>query len=209
MGNNIYQKIQNCRAVIKASDLKKAGRNDYSKYDYYTPEQVDKLVYEACVSEKLFNKFQLKRNEHGIFGELTVIDLESGEDVVFELATAMPEITATNDTQKMGGCMTYANRYLLMNVYDIVDNNLDFDAQKPSKNNQTNSKQPSNKNQGNDDKPWLNENMTAFSKAKEAIANGTRTIDDIRKVYKVSKKIAAMLESSYGVNQEQDNELPF
>ena len=35
--------------------------------------------------------------------------------------------------------------------------------------------------------------MPAFIKAKKAIADGTRTIKDIRKVYKVSKKVAELL----------------
>ncbi len=48
---------------------------------------------------------------------------------------------------------------------------------------------------GNDEKPWLNENMPAFDKAKTAIAQGTKKISDIRKVYKISKKIAELLET--------------
>lgn len=150
---SVYKKIQACRASIKASDLKKAGRNTYSDYDYYTPEQVDKLVYDACLSEGLFNKFELKRDEYGLYGEMSVIDIETGESQIFILATEMPKITATNATQQMGGAMTYCNRYLLMNIYDIVDNNLDFDSQKPPAPKNGNGQQT----QKDDDKPWLNE----------------------------------------------------
>ena len=130
---SIFKKIQNCRAAIKASDLKKTGHNEYSNYDYYTPEQVNKLVYDACLSEGLLNKFSLIRNEHGLHGWLKVIDIESGESEAFQAATEMPVITATNASQQMGGCMTFSERYLKMTVYEIVDNNLDFDSQKPPK----------------------------------------------------------------------------
>ena len=47
------------------------------------------------------------------------------------MATEKPKITATNETQQMGGAMTYSERYLLMSIYGIKDNNLDFDSQKP------------------------------------------------------------------------------
>ena len=125
---SIYKKIQACRATIKASDLKKSGHNTYSNYDYYTPEQVDKLVYDACLGNGLFNKFELMRDANGLYGQITVIDLESKEEAVFIAATEMPSITATNASQQMGGCMTFAERYLKQTIYNIVDNNLDFDA---------------------------------------------------------------------------------
>lgn len=187
---SVYSKIQACRASIKASNLKKAGHNEYSKYDYYTPEQVDKLVYDACLSERLFNKFQLKRNEYGLYGSMDVIDIETGESINFELATEMPKITATNETQQMGGAMTYCNRYMLMNIYDIVDNNLDFDAITPQKKQNTSN---TSKTSPEDDKKWLNQGTPEFETAKKAIAEGKRTIAGVRKYYKVSKKVADLL----------------
>ncbi len=36
---NVLSKISKAKNLIKNSDLKKAGHNDYSNYDYYTPEQ--------------------------------------------------------------------------------------------------------------------------------------------------------------------------
>jgi len=185
---SVYKKIQACRASIKASNLKKSGRNTYSKYDYYTPEQVDKLVYDACLSEGLFNKFELKRDSNGLYGEMSVIDTDKGEVQTFILATEMPEITATNATQQMGGCMTYCNRYLLMNIYDIVENALDPDAQKPQTDIPRKTPAPSK-----DEKKWLNEGSEEFRVAKKSIEDGTRTIAGVRKFYQVSKKIEALL----------------
>ncbi|MCP3681865.1 MAG: hypothetical protein GY861_04170, partial [bacterium] len=195
----VLQKIQNCRASIKASNLTKAGRNKFSEYDYYTPEQVDKLVYDACLSEKLFCKFSMIRDEHGITGWLKVIDLESGESETFQMATEIPVIKATNATQQMGGAMTYTNRYLLMSVFDIVENALDPDSQKPPKKEKPFEGHPlvtpSATTKKEDTKPWLNEDMPAFQKAKDAIASGGKTIKDVRKVYKVNRKVAALLET--------------
>ena len=131
----IYKKISDAIDIIKKSDLKKAGYNDYSKYAYYTPEQVNKLVYDACKEVKLFIKFDLFRNEFGMFGQLSVISLDNPNEYVnYNMSTDIPQITATNITQQLGGSMTYTKRYMLMNIFDIVDNTLDFDTpQKPQK----------------------------------------------------------------------------
>ncbi len=189
----LYQKIHNCRAGIKASNLKKQGTNTYSNYDYYTPEQVNKLVYDVCLSEKLFTKFDLVRGNNGLHGKLTVIDLETGEQDVFTAATEMPVITATNASQQMGGCMTFSERYLKQSVFEIVDNNLDFDSQdnRPQK--------PAKKPQGKKtygDKEWLNptgETADRFKKVKAAIANGECTLKDVMRKYGVSKTNQAIL----------------
>jgi len=192
---SVYKKLQACRASIKASDLKKQGYNQYSKYDYYTPGQVDKLVYDACLSEELFTKFDLIQDEHGLFGQLTVIDLDDGKEAVWKGATKMPVITATNAAQQMGGCMTFSERYLKQTAFDIVDNNLDFDSQdhrdKPGKAPQAPQGAPPNK----DDKEWLNEGTPAYTKAKTKIDAGELSVDEVRKHFKVSKKIAALLEA--------------
>jgi len=197
---SIYKKIQDCRASIKASDLKKAGYNNYSNYPYYTPEQVDKLVYDVCLGNGLFNKFELKRDANGLYGQITVVDLDTEEEAVFIAATEMPVITATNASQQMGGCMTFAERYLKQTIYNIVDNNLDFDAH-DNTGKKLPKKQPiqpsGNPDTQNPEKKvvWLNESMPAFLKARKAILAGTKTVKDIRKVYGVSTKMAELLEA--------------
>lgn len=128
------QKLNQTIELIKKKDLKKSGRNTFSKYDYYTPEQVAELVTGACHEVGIFPKFDLIRNELGITGKLSIYDIESeSEPVVFEMASAIPEIKATNTSQQLGGAMTYTKRYLLMNAFDIVDNNLDFDTTENTK----------------------------------------------------------------------------
>lgn len=131
---SVLKKISKARENIKSSNLGKLGRNEHSKYEYYTPEQVSFLVNEACKELNLLNTYQLKRTELGLVAELTVWDLDK-ENIyhVFEMATEIPTITATNVAQQLGGAVTYSERYLLMSIYDIKDNNLDFDAtKKPS-----------------------------------------------------------------------------
>ena len=129
----IYEKIAAAKREIANTKMEKGGYNEYSKYYYFTQEQVAKLVYDACENQKLLTMFSLKRDANGVFGELTVLDLETNEKETFIAATAIPEIKATNVAQQLGGAMTYTERYLKMTVFWIYDNNLDFDTTENTK----------------------------------------------------------------------------
>jgi len=127
------KKLQQARQEIRNTKLEKKGFNSFSKYKYFTPEQISELTSNPKFG--LFNKFDLVRTEHGLMARLSVIDIESGKSVDFQIATEIPEIKATNVAQQLGGCVTYSERYLLQIAYDIKDNSLDFDAnQEPVKN---------------------------------------------------------------------------
>jgi len=150
----VLKKIQQARIHIKGMNLKKQGRNSYSNYDYYTPEQVNLLVNDAAQKYKLFNKFDLERTELGLMARLNVTDLESGNSVLFTIATEIPEIKATNVAQQLGGAVTYSNRYLLMIAYDIVENALDFDDK-------DHTKSAPKQEQKEDNRPWLTDKQLA------------------------------------------------
>lgn len=118
------------RKLVRETKHKKSGRNEYSKYDYFTPEQVELIVAEVCEATKLLPMCNLKRDENGLYQELTLVNIEKPEEmVVFTLATERGDMKATNQTQQMGGTDTYSERYIKMKVFQIKDNNLDFDSQ--------------------------------------------------------------------------------
>ena len=126
---NVLRKLQEARLAVYNSDLKKSGRNDYSKFDYYTPEQVERLVDGACSKTNTIILCNLKADEFGLYQTLKFIDLDSLEEIDFEMRTKHGSITATNETQQMGGTDTYSERYIKMKVFQIKDNNLDIDSQ--------------------------------------------------------------------------------
>lgn len=126
---NIYEKLDKARELVRNTKHKKDGRNTYSNYDYFTPETVELIVAEVCTETKMLPICSLKRNEHGLYQELTLVNLEDiKETLVFELATVQGEMKATNETQQMGGTDTYSERYIKMKVFQIKDNNLDPDS---------------------------------------------------------------------------------
>jgi hypothetical protein len=130
---SILEKLKKARQSIKKSNLKKQGRNDYSKYDYYTPEQVEQLVDKACEDTNTIVLCNLKADEFGLFQTLDFCDLGSEEKITFEMRTKHGEITATNEAQQMGGTDTYSERYIKMKVFQIKDNNIDPDSKDHTK----------------------------------------------------------------------------
>ena len=129
----LLNKLAAAKAEIKATKLKKEGKNTFSNYEYFTPSQIEFLVAAACHNNKLLTSFDLIRNELGVYGRLTIYDLESGEKLTTEMASAIPEIKATNIAQQLGGCVTYTERYLKMSLFGITDNQLDFDTTENTK----------------------------------------------------------------------------
>lgn len=193
----VMAKLLQARKAISETPIKKDGKNTFSKYDYFTPSQVHKLVEDASQDTKILPMFSLVREEGGYKGVLTVADVESGESLEFTLVTAMPDIKATNEAQKLGGMATYTERYLKMSVFGIVDNNLDFDSQdnRPK----AEPKQPEAKKQAPVKKEQpkaddLDNKIIAFvqskptlgtlrSQAAKAIANGMKE-EKVKELYK-------------------------
>ncbi|MGL4662055.1 MAG: ERF family protein [Culicoidibacterales bacterium] len=135
--NELIKKIALAKAEIKNTKLKKEGTNTFSKYDYFTPSQIELLVATACQNNKLLTTFDLIRDDLGVYGKLTIYDTESGEKMETVMATAIPEIKATNIAQQLGGCVTYTERYLKMSFFGITDNKLDFDTTENTKKTET------------------------------------------------------------------------
>jgi hypothetical protein len=188
---NVLSKLAEARLYIKSHPIKKDGRNAFSKYDYFTPEHVSKLVNEACIEANIICCFSLKQDQLGYYGEVTTTDLETGEHIVNEVRTARPNITATNETQQMGGMLTYAKRYTLMSLFDIEDNSMDFDSHDNTK--LTKPAESFNNTESDIDLPWLNEGSKEFLGAVEKIRLGKSSVEALRKYFKISKKVQELL----------------
>ena len=125
---NIYEKLDKARESVRETPHKKTASG--GTFKYFTPEEVELIVAEACTEQKILPVCSLKRDEHGLYQEMVLINLEKVEDkIVFTLATEKGEIRNTNATQHMGATDTYSERYIKMKVFQIKDNNLDPDGQ--------------------------------------------------------------------------------
>lgn len=194
---SILSKIATARNFIKAQKLRKDATNDYSNYNYFTPEFIGKLVTDASVEANILCLFNLKKDELGYFGELTIYDLENGESIISVMRTEKPIIKATNETQQMGGMNTYTKRYCLMSFFDIEDNTIDFDYTNNPSNTSNNQQVTSQKKE----KEWLNKYIGKDSNIEteiwkqvcDAIKTKKRTVEQIKLTYKISKELETEL----------------
>ena len=125
---NIYEKLDGARESIRNTPLKKTASGGMFKY--FTPEEVETLVAEACKEQKLLPLCSLVRDDFGLKQVMRLKDLEDIKvEIVFELATEKGSLKNTNESQNMGSTDTYSERYIKMKVFQIKDNNLDLDGQ--------------------------------------------------------------------------------
>jgi len=148
----VLLKLQEARKIVKNTKIKKEGKNTFSKYSYFTPEQVENIVSDACFSVGLLPKFDLIESETKLIATLTIYEIETAENLIFRMVTDIPVIKATNIAQQLGGTVTYSERYLKMTAFGIVENTLDFDSS-----NKDNSKSTAKKEYKNEVSEWLSE----------------------------------------------------
>lgn len=126
----ILERLAEARKIIRETKVEKLGYNKYSEYKYFTPEQVEQLVADACEKTNTIVLCNLLRGEYGLYQTLDFIAIDNPENKLsFRLSTEKGAITATSATQQMGGTDTYSERYLKMKVFQVKDNNLDPDSQ--------------------------------------------------------------------------------
>ena len=182
----LIDKIAKCKAEIKESKLKKEGYNKFSNYNYFTPSQVEMLVNQVCSNNKLLTKFDLIRDNLGIFGKLTIYDCESVDKIEYIMASAIPDIKAANISQQLGSAVTYTERYLKMSVFGIVDNNLDFDSKNESKK----ERKPAAKA---DEKQWLSDKNCEII-CQRIIKGEKELFEKTKAFYRISKSNLERLE---------------
>ena len=210
---NVLKKLYLAKASVAQMKNKKDGSNSFAKYEYFTPEQVNKIVQTVNDEQGLFTAFSLKRNEFWVYWVLTVYDIESWESMDFEMASEIPDIKATVGTQQLGGCVTYTERYLLMSVYGIKDNSLDLDSDEQYKSRAK--KKETKADVKFDDEP-SNPEPDWFEKAKQSTKFMQQCLDEedfinkIKSKYKPTKQQETDLRICYNNAKAMENiDLPF
>ena len=116
---NIYEKVQLAKLQLLEKDLKKSGRNNFSKYDYF--ELGDFLPYAItiCNNLKLMTYVTFTKES----ASLHVVNAEEpSETLIIESPMAGAELKGMHDIQNMGAVQTYQRRYLYISLFDISEN---------------------------------------------------------------------------------------
>jgi hypothetical protein len=111
--------------------VEKTGWNDYSKYAYVTPSDIDNPLKPFLVKYRLFNHFALRKKEDGKNEAVLRVedwDTEVGRQI-YTMTTEDISLKAANTAQSAAGLRTFCRRYLLMTAFNVSDDDSDYDAQ--------------------------------------------------------------------------------
>jgi hypothetical protein len=185
---NLYTKL----FKIQGLGVKKDAQNPFFKSSYMTLDKIVETLTPLLQENKLLITHRTESKEI----VTSVVDTESGE----KEESRFPLIE-TNDPQKYGSCITYAKRYNLGQLFNIITDEDDDGnhastedvpkGYKPVADKKSFDGEPVREEE--DDKPWYND----FDKHEDAlydkIADGVNPKDiiaNLRKKYKVSKKVS-------------------
>ena len=188
---NIYEKLVDIRGRLKAP---KNQYNSFGKYKYRNCEDILEAVKPLLVEHKLVLTISDEIQSVDFNDTLHFVDatvkITDGKDEVAVSAQAGidPNRKGMDVAQCFGSSSSYARKYALNGLF-LIDDTKDADST-----NKHDSK--SNAVADEMDNPyymdWLPESGGKFDNAKKALKSG-KTMQDIRKHYKVSKKVEQLL----------------
>lgn len=123
---SIYEKLARLQEEVMNTSFSKSGKNKFQKYDYFELEDLLQKIIPLTIKYETTLMFSF--TEHGVL-KLKDWNPEKGE---VSIRVPFPELEAinrgTNKIQSTGAYITYLKRYLLMNMFlimekDIVDSN--------------------------------------------------------------------------------------
>lgn len=116
----IYQKIAGIQKNLLQKELPKSGYNKFGNFKYHELEDILPTIFRECYNQELFIEFSFTN-------ELAQLKIRNwnkpGESVI--TSVPMPEIVhlnrGMNIMQSEGSYITYLKRYLLINMFLIVE----------------------------------------------------------------------------------------
>lgn len=119
---NIYEKLSNAREEIAQKQIKKTGRNDFSKYNYFDLPDILPIIRDVEKKQKLISTIKF-------YEKKAILELNNLEDVEefpisFEVPFELADIKGAQPVQNLGAAITYIRRYLYILAYEIVENDI-------------------------------------------------------------------------------------
>jgi len=180
---NIYEKLVDIQGRLKAP---KNQYNSFGKYKYRNCEDILEAVKPLLVEHKVVLTISDKVIEldNGLSFVESTAQFKDIEGVIEVSAQAGidPNKKGMDVAQCFGSSSSYARKYALNGLF-LIDDTKDADS--------TN-KHETKSNAVADDMSWLPDSGSKFDNAKKALNSG-KTMQDIRKHYKVSKKVEQLL----------------
>lgn len=169
-----------CPAVKKSAD------NPFFKSKYATLDAIQHHIQPYLTKYGLVVIQKNITNDNGLYVMTEVYEAGNNESI----SSVFPIIVQKNTPQEYGSAVSYAKRYSLSGLLNLIIADEDDDGNASS--------QPTTKTvveaaPVDNNLPWLNEKSESFDKVKKALEEGKATLADVRKKFKVSKKVSELL----------------
>jgi hypothetical protein len=140
MAEETKQKSVKERIVEISNELSigREGKNDFQGFKYFKPDDILRQINPLLQKNRLFTKFEMTFNKEKEMYEskMTISDIDIREDLqrgpveVYQFDIPMTHVKGAGEAQNAGATMTYCKRYMIMNIFNIADNEVDPDNEK-------------------------------------------------------------------------------
>lgn len=217
----VAERIINIQNEIR---LNKEGRNTFSKYNYFKPDDLNNALNPLLMKYNLLLVFNMDLNISSYTAKEEIITKDENKDNVYKydgniqyfacnikicdaadisqgieytMDFEKARVKGANPMQNSGASMTYAKRYMLMNIFNIAENDSDYDSDNMTKTSKA-------EISVDDAYSWVLENLKghldarkseeadwnmneAIDKMVKALSNGNTTKDYLLKYYENKK----------------------
>lgn len=129
-------------AIINELSLQRAGKNDFQGFKYFKPDDILRNINPLLEKNNLITMFNMEyiKESEMYRGVLIIEDIISPEAVRYSFDIPLTQVKGAGQAQNAGATMTYCKRYMIMNAFNIADNEVDPDnvKNKPVVNNSQN-----------------------------------------------------------------------
>ncbi|MBQ2871608.1 ERF family protein [bacterium] len=114
---NLKQKLQEARMLLKKENITKSGKNSFTKVGYYTLSDILPPITRVCHEVRMTPLVTFDKE----VATLTIYDWDSEETLSATSPMVEQKDGKMNEIQILGSLETYQRRYILQNVFDIVE----------------------------------------------------------------------------------------
>ncbi len=133
---NIYEKLQFARVDLQEANIRKSGQNRHVGYDYFELADFMPKINNLMLEYKMIGVVSFTAD----LATLRIINAEKPDEIIeFNSPMATAQLKGCHDVQNLGAVQTYLRRYLYVNAFEIVEQDvLDSVAGSTNDNNKQN-----------------------------------------------------------------------
>lgn len=125
---SIYSKLAEIQKALMGMKIPKTGKNNFSKYDYYELEDILPLIFKECYKQHTTLLFTIQSSEAVLYLKDWEVNTDYGCHDEIRVSVPLPPIEqlnkGMNKVQSEGAIITYLKRYLLVNTFLIMEEDL-------------------------------------------------------------------------------------